>query len=138
MPTAEQMRTTMLTYLERVSRGDVDGVIELFSDDISVEDPVGGPPETHVVGRDNVHAFFAKGFVRSRPMPSIQGPVRTTGGNEAAIAFKLGLHLGDKALEFDVIDVMRFDANGKICSLRAFWNPAEGRLLGTEPGSRAT
>jgi steroid delta-isomerase len=138
MPTAEQMRDTMQQYLERVAQGDVDGVLALFSDDVSVEDPVGGAPGTHLVGREAVGAFFRKGFARSRPAPRLQGPIRTTAGNEAAMSFVLGLALGDDLLEFDVIDVMRFDEEGKVATLRAFWNPAEGRKVLSEPGSQTT
>lgn len=135
MPTADQMRATMQLYLERVADADVAGVIDLFSQDIRVEDPVGGAAGTHVVGRDAVLAFFREGFARSRPKPRLEGSIRTTGGDEAAMAFVLGLSLGDEQFEFDIIDVMSFDSHGKICKLRAFWNPAEGRRVRSEPES---
>lgn len=135
MPNADEMRATMQLYLERVGAGDVAGVMALFSDDIAVEDPVGGAPETRVVGIDAVHNFFRNGFARSHPVPQLEVAIRTTGGNEAAMAFTLGLTLGDDLYEFDIIDVMTFDRDGKISSLRAFWNPSEGREVRSAPGS---
>jgi len=129
MPTPEQMRETMNLYLERVANGDVDGVMRLFSDAISVEDPVGGPPGTHVVGFEAVRHFFGKGFERSNPHPRLTGAIRTTGGNEAAMPFVLRLELRGRLLEIDVIDVMSFDETGKVTSLRAFWNPEEMRTV---------
>jgi len=127
MPTPEYMRATMERYLELVGRGDVDAVLALFADSISVEDPVGGGPGTHVEGRADVEAFFRKGFERSRPAPSRAGAVRTTAGNEAAMPFVLRLTLRGRCYEVDVVDVMTFDEAGKITSLRAFWNAAEMR-----------
>ncbi len=125
----DEMRTIMRTYLERVEQGDVDGVLALFSDAISVEDPVGGPPGTHAIGRDAVAAYFRKGFAKSRPSPSLAGPISVGAGNEAAMPFTLRLELRGKPHAVDVIDVMRFDPDGKINSLRAFWNPNELRPL---------
>lgn len=127
MPTAEEMRDTMKRYLACVEAQDVEGVLALFAGEVSVEDPVGGPPGTHVIGLDAVSAFFRQGFASSHPHPTPAGPIVTTGGNEAAMPFTLRLELRGSPVEFDVIDVMRFDENGKIESLRAFWNAREGR-----------
>lgn len=121
------MRRVLMRYLDAVAAGDVDAVVDLMSDDVSVEDPVGGPPGTHVVGREEVRSFFAAGFARARPRPTLTGPVRTTAGNEAAMPFRLVLTLKGRDVELDVIDVVKFDDDGSIVSLRAFWNPAEMR-----------
>lgn len=127
MPTAAQMRETLVLYLRRVAEHDVEAVLGLFSDQISVEDPVGGAPGTHVQGREAVAEFFRKGFARTRPVPTLTGPIRTTRGNEAAMAFTLRLELRGQPNEVEVIDVVSFDAAGKITRLRAFWNPDEIR-----------
>jgi len=127
MPTAEEMRETLVLYLRRVAEHDAEAVLALFADEISVEDPVGGPPGTHVQGREAVGEFFRKGFSRTRPVPTLTGPIRTTHGAEAAMAFTLRLELGGQSREIDVIDVVSFDATGKITRLRAFWNPDEIR-----------
>jgi steroid delta-isomerase len=136
------MRAVMQRYLERVARQDVDGVLELFADTISVEDPVGGPPGSHVVGRDAVERFFRLGFASARPSPRLTGPIRATDGNEAAMPFTLGLDLRGVRHEIDVIDVMSFAPDGRIASLRAFWNPRDARRYspeasGSPAGSRA-
>lgn len=127
MPTPAEMRATMERYLERVAARDVDGVLALFAEDVSVEDPVGGPPGTHVVGRERVDGFFRKGFARSRPTPRPTGPIRTTAADQAAMPFVLELDLGGARCEIDVIDVMRFDAEGRILELRAFWDARDAR-----------
>jgi len=129
-PTPEQMRATLDRYLDCVGRGDVDGVLALMTNDVSVEDPVGGPPGTHRVGRDEVEAFFRKGFARSRPAPRRTGPIRTTGAGEAAMPFVLALDLGGRRCELDVIDVVAFDDAGRIRQLRAFWHAEDARSVG--------
>ncbi|MDP6977797.1 MAG: nuclear transport factor 2 family protein [Myxococcota bacterium] len=127
MPTPNEMRATLHCYLERVGARDVDGVLELFADDVSVEDPVGGAPGTHVVGRKQVEAFFRKGFARSLPRPRLHGEISTTADDHAAMSFTLELELGGVPSEVDVIDVVRFDRDGRIAELRAYWNADEIR-----------
>jgi steroid delta-isomerase len=131
----ESMRRAVLRYLELVAAGDVDGVVALMADDVSVEDPVGGPPATHVVGREKVRAFFRAGFSRANPRPGPIGPVCTTAGGEAAVSFQLVLTRRGGDVELDVIDVVRFDDRGRIRSLRAFWNAAEMRDVGVHPST---
>ncbi len=124
------MRRALLRYLDAVAAGDVDGVVDMMSDDVSVEDLVGGRPGTRVVGKEDVRSFFAAEFARARPRPTLTGPVRTTAGNEAAMPFRLVLTLKGRDVELDVIDVVKFDDAGAIVSLRVFWNPAEMRDFG--------
>lgn len=133
VPTPEAMRETVLRYLQRVGEQDLESVLALFSESISVEDPVGGPPGTHVVGLEAVSSFFKKGFARTHPSPTLKGPVVTTGGNEVAVPFTLRLELMGKDHELDVIDVIQFDENGQIISLRAFWNYDERREAPDDP-----
>jgi len=127
MPKAAKMRARMLSYLEAVEAGDADAAAGLFADSISMEDPVGGPPGTHVEGIEAVRAFLREGFASTRPRPSRRGPVVTTRGDEAAMAFTLFLEIEGVATEIDVIDVMRFDEDHRVLSLRAFWNFTEAR-----------
>lgn len=129
MPTAVEMRETLSLYMQYVAEQNVDAVLALFADEISVEDPVGGDAGTYIEGRAAVEAFFRKGFTRSKPIPTLTGPIRTTLGNEAAMPFILRLELAGRPHEIDVIDVVAFDADGKITRLRAFWNPDEIRAL---------
>lgn len=134
MPTPDEMRSTLHRYLDAVGRQDLAAVLALFADDVSVEDPVGGPPGTHVVGRDAVEVFFGEGFARSRPRPRLTGPICTTGSDRAAMAFVLELTLRGARFELDVIDEVAFDREGRITSLRAFWNAADAREI--DPGPR--
>ena len=60
MPTAadktQAIRETVNRYIERVAKGSADDLVELYADDATVEDPVGG--EVHI-GRQAIHGFYA-------------------------------------------------------------------------------
>src|ERR1700716_3314236 len=55
MPGAEDIATTVNRYLELVAAGRADDVTELYADDATVEDPVGG--EVHI-GRKAIRGFY--------------------------------------------------------------------------------
>jgi steroid delta-isomerase len=52
---------------------------------------------------------------------------RLRAGNECAMPMLAELTMGEQKLYIDVIDVMKFNDDGKVASMRAFWNPAEMR-----------
>ena len=121
MPDAEALRHTLRTYADCLSRSDVDGILALFGEAPRVEDPVGSKP---VEGRDAVRAFYAGAIQNLRV--EITGPIRVA-GRECAMPMLASVETPDRTLYMDVIDVMEFDEDGRICSMRAFWNPAEMR-----------
>ena len=129
---ARDMQIILDRYLEAVRQLDADDATALMAENVSVEDPVGGPPGTHVIGRDAVRSFFRKGFERSRPCPRRTGPIRTTLGQEAAMPFLLELDLNGVRSELDVIDVVTFNEAGEIESLRAFWDLRSARAVPSE------
>jgi len=121
MPNPDEIRKTMHAYLERLSAGDTDGVLELYGDDPTVEDPVGGAVQQ---GREAVRTFYAA--AGANLTVELTGPIRVA-GNECAMPMLAEVDLGDRKMYIDVIDVMELDDAGRITSMRAFWNPAEGR-----------
>jgi len=56
MPSAELITQTVNRYIELVSSGTADDIVELYTDDATVEDPVGGG-ETHI-GRQAILGFY--------------------------------------------------------------------------------
>ncbi len=121
MPTPEEMRTAIEAYIQMMCDNDVDGILDLYSEDGTAEDPVGGTIQS---GQEELRNFYA-GTV-SRLQVEITGPIRVA-GKEAAVPMLAELTMNDNKLYLDVIDVMTFDDAGKFTSMRAFWNPAEMR-----------
>ena len=117
MPSAEQITQTVNRYLELVGKGQADDIAELYADDATVEDPVGG--EVHI-GRAAI-----RGFYNAVENVKAQTDVLTLRalGSEAAFHWTLSLDFGDNGMRIDIISVMTFDDDGKISSMKAYWSP---------------
>ena len=57
-PTEQQMAAAAHTYFERVTNGDVDGILELFADDAQLINPVTG--EEGIQGKVALRTFYEK------------------------------------------------------------------------------
>ena len=55
-PTEQQMETAARTYFARVTKGDVNGILELFADDAQIINPMTG--EGGIKGKDALRAFY--------------------------------------------------------------------------------
>jgi len=102
-------------YVSLVGDEDVDALVALFADDATVEDPVGAEVRA---GRDALHAFFST-LPETGVSARLVGPVHHV-GSEAAFPFVIDT----AGFEMNVVDVMTFDEEGKITSMRAFWHMA--------------
>lgn len=121
--TAAQIRTAMENYIKFLNDGDAESIMTLYGDNPTVEDPVGGKP---VVGRAAVHAFYKAAAPGLKGHVQLVGRVRVSAGLEGAMPMEAEL-TGARPGFIDVIDTMKFDENGKIIAMRAYWNPAEIR-----------
>lgn len=123
MPSASD-KTQVITetvgrYIELVANGSADDLVELFSADATVEDPVGG--EVHI-GRQAIRGFYA-GALENLDRKSELVTLRVS-GSEAAFLFQLTVHAGEQLLRIEPIDVMAFDDSGKITAMKAYWSAA--------------
>lgn len=121
MPTPEHIRSTVRAYIEMMCRSDIDGIMALYADDASAEDPVGGTP---VQGIDALRSFYS--MVAPALQVELTGPI-CVAGNECAFPLLAQLTMDDNTQYLDATDVLCFNEDGKITSMRAFWNPAELR-----------
>ena len=118
------MKAAVQSYVERHSAGDVDGVVALFSDDAVAYDPVDADPH---VGAEGIRAFFAGTHAMADSLTlTLTGPIRCA-GEFAAFPMTARTVIGDLDLEIDIIDVMTFDAAGRISEMKAYWNMADSR-----------
>jgi steroid delta-isomerase len=116
MATPAEIRATVESYVKLMTAGDADAVTALYADDASIEDPIGAPLQR---GREAIRTWYraSAGKVRLE----LTGPIRVAGG-EAAFPMLGTIGSADDPSYLDIIDVMRFDAAGRITSLRAFWS----------------
>lgn len=117
MPSAEQITQAVNSYLELVSKGQADAITDLYADDATIEDPVGG--EVHI-GRAAIRGFYTA--VENVKAQTDVVTLRAL-GNEAAFHWTLSLDFGDNGMRIDIISVMTFTDDGKIASMKAYWGP---------------
>jgi steroid delta-isomerase len=116
MPDPNHIRQVYDRYPELVTKGDVDGIVELYADDATIEDPIGSEVRE---GRAAVRAFYeaSAGTVTMKRT----GPVRVA-GHEAATPLVVLMGPEGQQQALDIISVMTFDETGKIQSMRAYWS----------------
>ncbi|MBI2382848.1 MAG: nuclear transport factor 2 family protein [Gammaproteobacteria bacterium] len=126
MVSEQTMKQAMQAYIDAFNRSDVDGIVSLYADDATVEDPVGKAP---LVGKARIGPFY-KMAVATGAKLALAAPIRASHGNAAAMAFDVQLNMPQGRALIRVIDVMTFDATGKFASMRAYWGPGDMQLLG--------
>jgi steroid delta-isomerase len=115
----DKIITAVNTYLESFEKKDLDAIINLYSDDCWIEDPVGTDKK---IGKDALREFYQVG-IDMGAKGSLESEVRIA-GNEAAFAFRIELDTGEGVMTIRPIDVMTFNDEGKITSMRAFFGPS--------------
>lgn len=123
MPSQDVITETVNSYLTHVASGATDEIVNLYSADATIEDPVGSEVRR---GRDAVREFYAA-FQDAKKDTEL-AEIRI-GGNEAAFFWHLTLDAGDTRTQISPISLMTFDDDGKITSMRAFWGPSDVRVL---------
>ena len=115
------MKAALQAYVDGINAGDAEAVTALFAADAIIEDPVGTPAKR---GPD-IAAWFAD-TIAYRTLIKPVAPVRGSHGEEAALAFDVEFSPPQgPRLRIRSVDVCRFDAQGRIVSLRAFWGPED-------------
>jgi steroid delta-isomerase len=119
MPDKDAIIAAVEAYI--VAFADKATYVGCFAEDGWLEDPVGTPV---VRGHAEIGAFWERMAAMGAPSLELTGSVRVAGG-EAAFPMRAVVTLGDDTLAMPIIDVMTFDDDAKITSMRAFWDMAE-------------
>jgi len=127
MISAQQIQTTMARYIELVDAGDIDGILALYGEGATVEDPVGQPP---IQGLADIERFYRQGLGASQVSATLTGPVRATLNGCGAMPFRVDMQWAGQPCSLHVIDVMEFNDDGKIRSMKAYWSEAN---IGPQP-----
>jgi steroid delta-isomerase len=98
MPSPAEIRAIVASYVEMMCDTRVDDIMELFDHQATAEDPV----------------------------VELSGP-SCVAGNQCAFPVLAQLTMGDNISYLDATDIFVFNEEGKITSMRAFWNPEELR-----------
>lgn len=121
MPSEADMRAAMQAYIDAFERSDLEGIMNLYADDATVEDPVGTDLKS---GREEIEAFYRKSLETGARL-RLSAPIRASHSNSAAMAFEVSLNYQGKDMVIHVIDVMTFNEEGKYTSMKAYWGPGD-------------
>ena len=118
------IRETIESYWKAFTAGDRDAWVALFTDDATVEDPVGTPVHK---GKEAIGKFFesANSLADSIELRSLG--ITAVCGDQAAFAMEIRPNIGGTVFVLEAIDVMTFADDGRITSQRAFWQQEKMR-----------
>lgn len=122
MASTEQLRSTLDQYVARFNGGDADGWAALFAEDATQEDPVGSPVNT---GREAIAGFYTTMLANfgAVTLSFPHDPVIVD--HEAVMFLEASAGAPGSQVRIPLIaDVVTFDADARIRSLRAFFDPA--------------
>lgn len=112
----EDIRTTVQRYLDLVAGGTAAEIVALYAPDATLEDPVGSDVLT---GNDAIRAFY-ESFEALKKTTNLV-TLRACAGH-AAFHFEIVTEAGDMKYRMAPLEVMTFDDDGLITSMRAFWS----------------
>lgn len=125
MPSPEQVRAVVDDYLASFPKKDRDAFLACFADDAKQVDPVPSPPN---IGKEAIGQFWDNIVSMADNMEPQLDRVNVC-GNEAAVVFTMNARTGDGGGAIDIVDILEVNDDGKIASLRAYWDPAAMRPL---------
>ena len=118
---AQALENLVKRYLDTVAVGSAADIAALYAEDATVEDPVGGG-EVHI-GRQAIAGFYKN--VEAATVKTELLSFRP-GGHEAAFVFAIEIA---GAMRIEPIEVMSFDGEGQITSMKAYWSPSDVKQL---------
>ena len=125
MPSPEQVRATVDAYVDAYARNDKDAFLALWAPDGVLEDPVGTPVHQ---GPEALGAFWDGARELADRIELVPRSVIVAGG-EAAMVFDIHAHIGEGGMAIEAVDVMRIDDDGRLVSVRAYWDMAAATPL---------
>lgn len=105
------------------SQHKVENMLDCYSDAVEVHYIFKG--ELQMTGKTELRQFF-QSFVDQLQTVELTEEFVYVTGNEAAVKWKgIGLGKNGRTVEFEGIDVLEFHHDGRIQTLRAYWDPAD-------------
>ncbi|GAA3718795.1 nuclear transport factor 2 family protein [Gordonia hankookensis] len=111
------IRSRVLQYLSAIGAGTAADIAALYADDATVEDPVGSDIRA---GRTAIEEFY--GALSGADCDAELLTLRVS-GNTAAFGFRVTTRTPDQVIVVEPIDIMTFDDDAQITSMRAIWGP---------------
>lgn len=119
-----KMSATVDAYIERLTEGNAEAIVELYADGATVEDPIGADVRTT---REQLLEFYT--IIANLDDRAATLKWKKVAGDTAVFEFTLVTHTAGMAFEITPVDIMVFDDDGKIVSMRAVWAQEDLKAL---------
>jgi steroid delta-isomerase len=118
----ERISRAVRAYFLAIRAMNPDAIASTFAEDGTTYDPVGSEG---VTGRDAIREFFSSIYKNFKSVALNEDSIFVAGDGAAVKWTGRGTSANGKNVNFEGIDVFEVDADGKIRTVRAYWNPAE-------------
>ena len=126
MASPEQVQAAVDAYVAAYHENDRDAFLDAFATDGVIVDPVGTLPHA---GREARGAFWDTVHQLTERMTFDVKDVVVC-GDEAAMVFRIHAGAADAGIVLDAVDIFVVDDDGKIASMRAYWDMGRAKPAG--------
>ncbi len=121
---AEKIAATVNAYVELLNNGTAVQIADLYAPGATVEDPIGAPIRS---SREELVEFYS--IITN--LDSREASLKWTkiAGDTAVFEFTLVTGTAGMSFEITPVDIMVFDEDGKIVSMRAVWEQSDLKQL---------
>ena len=118
----DRISRAVRNYFLAIRAMDAEAFANIFAEDGTTYDPVGTPG---ISGRTAIQEFLESICKNFKSVGLYEDAVFVAGNGAAVKWTGKGTSAGGKEVNFEGIDVIEVNADGKIQTVRAYWNPAE-------------
>ncbi|MDS1113296.1 nuclear transport factor 2 family protein [Gordonia westfalica] len=117
---ADQIDAAVDAYVELLNSGTAEQIADLYAPDATVEDPIGADIRNT---REQLVEFYS--VITGMDERTATLKWKKVAGDTAVFEFTLVTKTAGLAFEITPVDIMVFNADGKVSSMRAVWRPED-------------
>ena len=118
----ERISRAVRAYFLAIRAMDPEAVASTFAEDATTYDPVGSEG---ITGHEAIREFFSSIYKNFKSVALTEDSIFVAGDGAAVKWTGKGTSANGRNVNFEGIDVFEINADGKIQTIRAYWNPAE-------------
>ncbi len=118
----DKISRAVRAYFLAIRAMDAEAFANTFAEDGTTCDPIGTPP---ISGRPAIREFLESICKNFKSVGLTEDSVFVAGNGAAVKWTGSGTSASGKEVRFEGVDVFEINQEGKIQSVRAYWNPAE-------------